>query len=140
MNFRKQVHFTKTSCIFVFVCKILKLFFRYYTACQEMPQSDYLILGAEIAREQCQETFLAPSADKQTRNYDTSAQTTIPPTHHKALGLGRRKIKWRAVYANLQRNAIVRGSHPQSRDSQGHLQSHRVQTCFVYKKYENSFC
>ena len=28
---------------------------------------------------QGQETFLAPSADKQTRNYDTSAQTTNPP-------------------------------------------------------------
>ena len=30
---------------------------------------------------QGQETFLAPPADKQTRNYDTeqSAQTTIPP-------------------------------------------------------------
>ena len=26
-----------------------------------------------------QETFLPYSADKQTRNYDTSTQTTIPP-------------------------------------------------------------
>ena len=34
-----------------------------------MPQLDYLILGAEIAKGQ--ETFLVPSADKQTRSYDT---------------------------------------------------------------------
>ena len=33
-----------------------------------MPQSNYPILRAEIARS---ENFLAPSADKQTRNYDT---------------------------------------------------------------------
>ena len=32
-----------------------------------MPQSNYPILRAEIARP---ENFLAPSADKQTRNYD----------------------------------------------------------------------
>ena len=28
---------------------------------------------------QGQETFLTPSVDNQTRNYDVSAQTTIPP-------------------------------------------------------------
>ena len=41
-----------------------------YTHTQTSPWSDYPILGAEIARE-VQETFLARSADNQTRNYDT---------------------------------------------------------------------
>ena len=38
---------------------------------------------------QGQETFLTPSTDKQTHNYDTeqSAQTTTPPNHHRLLRL-----------------------------------------------------
>ena len=49
---------------------------------------------------QGQETFLAPSADKQTRNYDIEC-----PNHHPSLstlrpkGLSRSKMKWRAIYA-----------------------------------------
>ena len=34
-------------------------------------------------RYQGQETFLVPSGDKQTRNYDTMAQTTVPPYQHR---------------------------------------------------------
>ena len=49
-----------------------------------MPHSQTTpILGAEIARGQ--ETFLAPSADKQTRNYDTELSNhhvTIPLYTH----------------------------------------------------------
>ena len=68
---------------------------------------------------QGQETFLAPSADKQTRNYDT--QCSI---HHPTLstvrpkGLSHSKMKWWAIYTNLQVDVIVRLPHPQSRDSQ----------------------
>ena len=40
-----------------------------------------------------QETFLAPSANKETATMTESAQTTIFPNHHKALGLSRSKIK-----------------------------------------------
>ena len=48
---------------------------------QEMSWSDYPILGAEIAR--ARKGF---SADNSAHKYDTqSAQTTIPPNHHKAL-------------------------------------------------------
>ena len=46
---------------------------------------------------QDQETFLAPSADKQTHNDDKecsrSAQITILPNHQKAMGLSRSKMK-----------------------------------------------
>ena len=34
-------------------------------------------------RYQGQETFLVPSGDKQTRKYDTMAQTTVPPYQHR---------------------------------------------------------
>ena len=41
---------------------------------------------------ECQETFLAPSAHKQTRNYVLKiAQTNIPPNHHELLGLSHSK-------------------------------------------------
>ena len=48
---------------------------------------------------QDQETFLAPSSDKQTRNYDTECSN-----HHPSLstlrskGLNRSKMKWWAIY------------------------------------------
>ena len=46
---------------------------------------------------QDQETFLSLAIDQQTRNYDMtqSAQTTIPPNPHKAMGLSRSKMKLR---------------------------------------------
>ena len=50
-----------------------------------------------------QETFLAPSADKQTRNYDIECSN-----HHPSLstlrpkGLSRSKMKWRAIYRTAQ--------------------------------------
>ena len=52
-------------------------------------------------------TFLAPSADKQTRNYDIECSN-----HHPSIsalrpkGLSRSKIKWSATYTNLPVNAI----------------------------------
>ena len=69
---------------------------------------------------QGQEMFLASSAEKQTRNYDTQCSN-----HHPSLstlrskGLSRSKIKWWAIYTNLQVNAIVRLPYPRSGDSQG---------------------
>ena len=69
---------------------------------------------------QGQETFLAPSADKQTRNYDTEWSN-----HHPSLstlrskGLSRSKMKWWAIYTNLPVDVIVRLPHPRSGDSQG---------------------
>ena len=67
-----------------------------------------------------QETFLATSADKQTRNYDTECSN-----HHPFLStlrpkeLSRRKMKWWAIYTNLPVDVLVRLPHPQSGDSQG---------------------
>ena len=69
---------------------------------------------------QSQETFSAPSNDKQTCNYDT-----VCSNHHPSLstlrseGLIRNKMKLWAIYTNLPVNAIVRLPHPQSGDSQG---------------------
>ena len=37
---------------------------------------------------------LAPSADKQTCNFDTECSNHIHLNHHKALGVSRRKMKW----------------------------------------------
>ena len=69
---------------------------------------------------QGQETFLAPSADKQTPNYDIECSN-----HHPSLstlrpkGLSRSKMKWRAIYTNLPVDVIVRLPHPRNGDSQG---------------------
>ena len=57
-------------------------------------------------------TFLAPSADKQTRKYDIERSN-----HHPSLsilrpkGLSRSKMKWLAIYRNLARDVIVRLPH-----------------------------
>ena len=50
-----------------------------------------------------------------------SAQTTIPPNHHKILGLSYSKMKWWAIYIylNSARNATVRLSHFWNLDSHG---------------------
>ena len=66
------------------------------------------------------ETFLTPSADKQTRNYDIECSS-----HHSSVstqtpkGLSRSKMKWCTIYKNLPVDVIVRLPHPRSRDSQG---------------------
>ena len=62
---------------------------------------------------QGQETFLAPSADKQTRKYDTVLK---PPSLR---SLSRSKMKWWVIYTNLSVNALVRPPHPRSGNSQG---------------------
>ena len=62
-----------------------------------------------------QGTFLSPSVDNQTRNYDTECSN-----HHPSLSVIRSKrlsgsrIKWWAIYTELPVNAIVRLSRPQS--------------------------
>ena len=69
---------------------------------------------------QGQETFLAPSADKQTRTYDIECSH-----HHICLStlrlkrLSGSKMKWWAIYTNLPVDVTVRLPHPWSRDSQG---------------------
>ena len=69
---------------------------------------------------QGQETFLAPSTDKQTHNYDIECSN-----HHPSLStlrpkeLSRSKMKRRVIYTNLPVNVIVRLPHPQRGDSQG---------------------
>ena len=68
---------------------------------------------------QGQQTFLAPSPDKQTGDHDIECSY-----HHPSLstlrpkGLSRRKIKSRVIYTNLPVNVIVRLSHPRRGESQ----------------------
>ena len=70
---------------------------------------------------QKQETFLAPSADKQTRNYyiecsnDHPSLSTLRPK-----GLSRSKMKWSAIDRNISVAVIVGPPHPRSGDSQCH--------------------
>ena len=72
------------------------------------------------AESQGQETFLAASTDKQTRNYEIECSN-----HHPSLStlrlkwLDHSKIKWWALYTNLPMDVIVRLPHRWSGDSQG---------------------
>ena len=82
-----------------------------------------------------QETFLAPSADNQTHNYDTecSNHPSFPSTL-RSNGSSRGKIKCYAIYANLPANAIVRLPDLWSGDSQGQMflaSSADNQTCNI---------
>ena len=72
----------------------------------------------QILDSQGQRTFLVPSADKQTCNYDTGALKQ-PLSISRSKGLSRRKMKWWAIYTNLPVKAIVILPHPQNGDSQG---------------------
>ena len=69
---------------------------------------------------QRQETFLAPSADKQKRNCDIEYSN-----HHPSLstlrpkGLSRSRMKWWLICTSLPVYVILRLPHPRSRDSQG---------------------
>ena len=71
-------------------------------------------------KSQGQETFLAPSADKQTRDYDIECSnrhlslSTLRPK-----GLSRSKMKWWAIHANLPMDVIFRLPHPRIGYSQG---------------------
>ena len=68
---------------------------------------------------QGKETFLAPSVNNQTRNFDRECSN-----HHPSLstlrskGLSRSKMKWWAIYTNIPVDIIVRLPHPQIGDSQ----------------------
>ena len=68
-----------------------------------------------IGDNQWQETFLAPSAYKQTRNYDIECSN-----HHRFLStlrlkkLSQSKMKWWAIYKNIPVGVIIRLRHPRS--------------------------
>ena len=69
---------------------------------------------------QGQKTFVATSADKQTRNYDIECSN-----HHRSLStltpkrFGYSKMKWWAIYTNFQVEVIVRLPHARTGNSQG---------------------
>ena len=68
---------------------------------------------------QCKQTFLPPSHDKKTRNYDRECSN-----HHPSLstlrpkGLSHSKIKWWAIHTNIPVDVKVRISHLRSGNSQ----------------------
>ena len=62
---------------------------------QEMPKSDYPILGAEIAR--ASKSFYQTLLRSKPATMTQSAQNTMPPNCHRALGLSHSKIKWGAI-------------------------------------------
>ena len=64
-----------------------------------------------------QGAILAPSADKQTRNYD-NYHPSLSALRSK--GLSRSKMKRLAISTNLPVSDTVRLPHPESGDSQGH--------------------
>ena len=74
----------------------------------------------QTGKTQAQETFLAPSADKPTYNYDIEW-----PNHHpsssklRPKGLSRSKMKWWAINTSLPMDVIFRLPHPRSGHSQG---------------------
>ena len=78
------------------------------------------LLHPQSGDNQDQETFLAPSAAKQIRNYDTEYSNHHPSqSTRRSKGLSRSMMKWSATYTNLPVNTIVRLPYPRSGDSQG---------------------
>ena len=68
---------------------------------------------------QNQETFLAPSADKQTCNYHIECSNQHPSLSTlRTKGLSRSNMKWWAIYTNLPMDVIVRLRHRRSGESQ----------------------
>ena len=87
----------------------------------DLPISDIVTLTHSWSGDnQGQVTVLAPSADKETCNYDTECSN-----HHPSIstltstGLSHSKIKSSAIYTNLPLSDIIRLPHPPSGDSQG---------------------
>ena len=69
---------------------------------------------------QGQKKILAPSGDKETRDYDIEFSNQYPSVSTlRPNGLSRSKMKWWAVCTNLPADVIVRQPHPWSGDSQG---------------------
>ena len=88
-------------CICKFICICISIYIQMYHKChiQTTPSSE-----RRLPR---QETFLAPSADKQTRNYDTECSNHhLPQSILRSKGLSRSKMEWWVVYTDLPVNYI----------------------------------
>ena len=73
----------------------------------------------QYGNSQGQETFLASSADKQTRKFNIECSNDHPSLSTlRPKGLSRSKTKWWAICTNLPVDVIVRIAHPWSGDSQ----------------------
>ena len=71
-------------------------------------------------KSQGRETFLLPSVDKKTRNYDIECSNRhLSLSTLRPIWLSCSKMKWWAIYTNLPMDVIVRLPHPRSGHSQG---------------------
>ena len=69
---------------------------------------------------QGEETFLASSGNKETRNYDIECSNRHPSLSTiRTKWLGHSKMKWWAIQTNIPVLVMVRLPHPRSRDSKG---------------------
>ena len=67
-----------------------------------------------------QETILAPSTDKKTLTYDTECSNHNPSLSYlRSKGLSPSKMKWLAIYTNLQVSVEVRIPNLRGGESQG---------------------
>ena len=90
-----NVHYTLNAAYAQIICIYTNLLVNAIVRLSH-PQSGY---------SQGQETFLAPSADKQTCNYDRECSNHhLPLSILRSKGLSRSKMKWWAVFTNLPVN------------------------------------
>ena len=114
-----DVLFATHQFLYVFVCvHPIMLIYIYIYIYVNLPVNAIVRLPHPWSGDrQVQKTFLAPSADKQTHNYEKECSN-----HHPSLStlrskeLSRTKMKWWAIYINLRVNAIVR--HTRDRGTQ----------------------
>ena len=92
-------------CVCVCVCIYIYIYIYIYTyiyiyIIKNLPVNVIVRLPHPLSGDsQGQETFLAPSADKQTRNYDTECSNHHPTLSTlRSKGLSRSKMKWRGIY------------------------------------------
>ena len=87
-------------CVCVCVCIYIYMNIYIYIYIKNLPVNVIVRLPHSLSGDsQGQETFLAPSADKQTRNYDTECSNHHPTISTlRSKGLSRSKMKWRAIY------------------------------------------
>ena len=94
---------------------------KWWVICTNLPVDVIVGLSHPWSGEsQGQETFLAPSADKPTCNYDIECSNHHPSLSNlRPKGLSCSKMKWWDIYTNIPVDVIVRLTHAQSGERQG---------------------
>ena len=127
----------------IIICSEYMYVYIYIYIYTNLPVSDIVRLShPQSGDSQGQETFLAPSSDKQTRDCDTECSNhNLSQSTLRSKGFSRSKMNWWAIYTNLPVSDIVRLPHPRSGDSQGQemflAPSADKQTCNYDTAYSN---